>query len=111
MLPSGDMDGPNWTDWRWQLQNRITGAGQLRRFLPALPPEVERQLEAHGERFRLAITPYLLALSGAGVALMIGLWTIPLPAPCPVHRLAVPHGRAARERLGRTGAPAGANPT
>ncbi len=57
----GDVSDEEWSDWRWQVRNRIETVDELKKFLPMTEEEEEsaRQCVA---RFRMAITPYYLSL-------------------------------------------------
>ena len=49
-----------WSDWRWQMRNRIRSFEQLKRILPALA--LSPELDAAAALFPLAITPYYASL-------------------------------------------------
>ncbi len=66
----------DWSDWRWQLRNRITRLETLEELVEVTPEEREGILR-RGSTFPMAITPHYLSLMGA--------------ADCPVRRQAVPH--------------------
>lgn len=51
----------DWSDWRWQLQHRITTVDALETLLPLTPEEREGVLLA-GKKLALAITPYFFNL-------------------------------------------------
>lgn len=51
----------NWSDWQWQLRNRIRTLEQLRRML-VLSPEEAKALEQHGELLPASITPHYMGL-------------------------------------------------
>ena len=51
-----------WTDWQWQLKNRLHNNSNIRAFFPNLPEEDERAFDYYKKRFFLAITPYVLSL-------------------------------------------------
>ena len=51
----------DWNNWKWQLQNQIQTAEQLKKIFDITPYEYE-QLEKVGRKFRFAITPYYLSL-------------------------------------------------
>ena len=50
-----------WSDWQWQLRNRIRTLEQLRRML-TLSPEETQALEQHGNLLPAAITPHYMGL-------------------------------------------------
>jgi lysine 2,3-aminomutase len=66
-----------WTDWVWQMQERVRSAGDLARFLRPHPDEV-RAIAALGDRFRFVITPYYASLMD------------PDDPECPIRRQVVP---------------------
>ncbi len=54
----------DWDDWRWQWQNRITEAAELRRLFPkTLPDDLDAETDVP---FRFAVTPYYLSLADRG---------------------------------------------
>lgn len=66
-----------WTDWTWQMRNRIRSAEQLARVLR--PTEDERRaIELLADRFQFGITPYYAGLMD------------PEDAACPIRRQVVP---------------------
>jgi lysine 2,3-aminomutase len=50
---------PAWSDWRWQIRNRIRRAAQLRTFFPGAE---DAGLTAAAGKFPMAITPYYASL-------------------------------------------------
>ena len=69
---------PRWSDWTWQLRNRIRTAEQLRDWLE--PTREERLgIEALAQRFHFVITPYYASLMD------------PEDPQCPIRRQVVPH--------------------
>lgn len=50
-----------WTDWRWQIRNRLTSVAQISRVV-ALTPDELMALSAKGGRLPVAVTPYYLSL-------------------------------------------------
>lgn len=76
-VPWKEVPSENWTDWRWQMQNRITTVERLKGLLPLTNDEIEAATE--GSRlFRLAITPYYFSLIDRS------------DPGCPVRKQAVP---------------------
>jgi lysine 2,3-aminomutase len=71
-------DHPKWTDWRWQMQNRIHTAEALHRWINPTPEELEA-IEQTKDVFRWNITPYFARLMD------------PDDPSCPVRRQVVPH--------------------
>ena len=70
-------DHPEWTNWRWQMQNRIHSAEALRDWID--PTDEERTaIEQAGDHFRWNVTPYYARLMDAD------------DPSCPVRRQAVP---------------------
>lgn len=66
-----------WSDWTWQMQQRIRSAAELSAWVR--PSDDERQaIEALAERFRFVITPYYASLMD------------PENPDCPVRRQVVP---------------------
>ena len=66
-----------WNDWQWQQANRVTSVQELAA-LVELSEDEWRAVEAAGERFRFAITPYYASLMD------------PRDRSCPIRRQAVP---------------------
>ncbi len=66
-----------WNDWKWQQANRIVNAEELGKFVEISQEELQF-VEAAGERFRFAITPYYASLMH------------PTRRDCPIRRQAVP---------------------
>ena len=66
-----------WTDWHWQLANRIGSLADLRTLL-RLTPEEEAGIELASQRFRLEITPYFATLMD------------PDDPACPIRRQVIP---------------------
>jgi lysine 2,3-aminomutase len=50
-----------WSDWRWQLRNRLTSSGELERILNLSPNEYDA-LSGRRGKLPVAITPYYLSL-------------------------------------------------
>ena len=74
---SGSVPRHKWTDWRWQMQNRIHSAEALREWIH--PTDDERAaIERAGDAFRWNVTPYYAHLM------------TPDDPSCPVRRQAVP---------------------
>ncbi|HEY0132708.1 MAG TPA: hypothetical protein VGB85_01475, partial [Nannocystis sp.] len=71
-----DVPEDSWSDWRWQMRNRVTTLAALEELL-ALTDDERAGITARADAFPFAITPYYLSLiEGPG---------------CPVRRQAVPH--------------------
>ena len=70
-------DHPEWTNWRWQMQNRIHSAEALREWIDPTDDELAA-IERTGDTFRWNVTPYYASLMD------------PEDASCPVRRQAVP---------------------
>jgi lysine 2,3-aminomutase len=66
-----------WTDWVWQMQERVRTAEDLAGFVRPHPDEV-RAIAALAERFRFVITPYYASLMD------------PDDPECPIRRQVVP---------------------
>lgn len=70
-------DHPEWTNWRWQMQNRVHTAEALEQWID--PTDDERAaIERTGDAFRWNITPYYADLMD------------PSDPTCPVRRQVVP---------------------
>src|SRR5438477_2678730 len=54
-----------WTDWKWQLKNRVTSLGQLEQHL-ALVDEERSGVLLSGDKLALAITPHFFNLIPTG---------------------------------------------
>jgi lysine 2,3-aminomutase len=50
-----------WSDWHWQLKNRLTSPDELKKYIKLLPEE-EEVFKSQIFSFRMAITPYYLSL-------------------------------------------------
>ena len=68
----------DWSDWRWQLKNRITSLAQLEKALPSLTVEERAGCTLAGSKLALAITPHFFNLIDAG------------DSQCPIRRQVVP---------------------
>ena len=68
----------DWSNWRWQLKNRITSLGQLQRLMPALTPEEYAGTQLANTKLALAITPYFFNLID------------PADENCPIRRQVIP---------------------
>lgn len=51
---------PQWSDWRWQMRNRIRSVARLAEWFPAL--KLSQGILDAAEKFPLAITPYYASL-------------------------------------------------
>jgi lysine 2,3-aminomutase len=71
------LEHPRWTDWRWQMQNRIHSVEALEEWITPTPEEREA-IEKTSEVFRWNITPYYARLMDAS------------DPSCPVRRQVVP---------------------
>ena len=56
-----DVSDEKWNNWRWQVQNNVTSAEELKKYLP-ISEEEEKSLSKCIEKFRMAVTPYYLSL-------------------------------------------------
>ncbi len=68
-----------WSDWKWQVRNRIETLDQLKRYIP-LTPEEEEGVRQSLKTLRMAITPYYLSLIDVG------------DPNCPIRKQAIPTG-------------------
>ena len=57
-----DVAEKDWRDWKWQVRNSIRDVGRLKNII-ALTDEEEDGVRAALRRFRMAITPYYLAVA------------------------------------------------
>ncbi|MBI3396043.1 MAG: hypothetical protein HY042_09420, partial [Spirochaetia bacterium] len=58
-----------WSDWRWQMQNRISSAKELFHWVPGLQGRVNAAAldqSARESDFQFAVTPYYARLADAG---------------------------------------------
>ncbi|HPQ69776.1 MAG TPA: lysine 2,3-aminomutase [bacterium] len=83
-----DVAPQDWTDWKWQIRNRITTVAKLREVFPAIGDEEAAAVGRVLGRFRMAITPYYASL-------------IDIANPrCPVRQQAIPSGAELYEAVG-----------
>jgi lysine 2,3-aminomutase len=68
----------DWSDWRWQLKNRIVSLEQLERLMPTLSPEERAGTVLSDTKLALAITPYFFNLIDAA------------DECCPIRRQVIP---------------------
>ncbi len=68
----------DWSDWRWQLKNRVTTLEQLQRLLPTLTPEEHAGTVLANSKLAMAITPYFFNLID------------PADENCPIRRQVIP---------------------
>lgn len=52
----------DWTDWKWQIRNRITTVQQLREVFPEIEDDEAVKIQDVLGHFRMAITPYYASL-------------------------------------------------
>lgn len=76
-MPPINKSVPEWSDWRWQLQNRIRNTQELRKYIDPSENETEAITKLQ-ERFRFVITPYYASLIS------------PEDPDCPIRRQVVP---------------------
>lgn len=74
-----DVTAEEWSDWRWQVRNRITTLDQLKQIIELTEEEADG-VEKCLQHFRMAITPYYATLID------------PQDPNCPVRKQAVPSG-------------------
>jgi lysine 2,3-aminomutase len=72
-----DVSDKDWSDWKWQLKNRITNVEELKKVINLNPQEI-KDIEETLKLFRLGITPYYASLMD------------PDDPRCPVRMQAVP---------------------
>jgi len=79
LLPDrSSMDRPEWSDWKWQMKNRIRSVGELRGWIRPVPEELDGIARTR-DLFRWRITPYYASLMDPG------------DPRCPIRRQVVPH--------------------
>lgn len=76
-VPPAGVDPADWTDWGWQMRNRIRDAEELRRYIDPTPEE-EAAIVDLASRFRFVITPYFASLMD------------PRDPDCPIRKQVVP---------------------
>ena len=74
-----DVDDADWDNWVWQLQNRLTNADQIEKYLQLTPEERAGCLFAD-KKLALAITPYFFNLID------------PQNPDCPIRKQVIPRG-------------------
>ena len=62
LAKASEIKKEEWSDWRWQMRNRVTSVKQLREYLHFSDKRVA-ELTLVEERFRTVITPYYLSLA------------------------------------------------
>ncbi|HWQ40757.1 MAG TPA: lysine 2,3-aminomutase [Desulfosporosinus sp.] len=72
-----DISDEQWSDWHWQMSNRITTHGKLLESM-TLPSGEAEQIKCCLENFRMAITPYYFSLMD------------PQDTECPIRKQAIP---------------------
>ena len=72
-----DVTEEEWSDWRWQIANRITTVDKLRQVINLTDEEAE-EIERSLGKLRMAITPYFASLMD------------PDDPKCPIRKQAVP---------------------
>lgn len=79
LLPDrSSMDRPEWSDWKWQMKNRIRSVEELRGWIRPVPEELDGIARTR-DLFRWRITPYYASLMDPG------------DPRCPIRRQVVPH--------------------
>ena len=73
-----DVSDSDWSDWRWQLKNRITTLAQLERLMPTMTPEEYAGTQLANTKLALGITPYFFNLID------------PADENCPIRRQMIP---------------------
>jgi lysine 2,3-aminomutase len=93
-LRRADVADRDWSDWRWQLRNMITGAGELARVIDLSAAERDG-LAAAASLFRVGITPYYASLMD------------PAHDSCPIRLQSIPRAVEADIRPEELGDPLG----
>ena len=87
-FPQHNASAAEWSDWRWQMQNRIQDADALSRYIRPTEGELEAIRVTH-DVFRWTITPYYASLMD------------PVDPACPVRQHVVPQaGEVAPDIVG-----------
>jgi lysine 2,3-aminomutase len=82
----------DWSDWRWQLRQRVETVEELREIIELTDDELTA-CEETASRFRMAVTPYYLSLVD------------PHDPSCPIRRQAIPVSDESRVRDGELADP------
>ncbi|MDH4211736.1 MAG: radical SAM protein [candidate division WOR-3 bacterium] len=57
-----DFDDSLWTNWKWQLQNRLDNASNIKDYFPNINQTDIQTFECYIKKYSFAITPYTLSL-------------------------------------------------
>ncbi len=76
-----------WSDWKWQLKNRISDVETLEKILN-LTEEERKEISEVGQQYRWAVSPYYLSLMD------------PDDPNCPVRKQAIPSGQEIKDISG-----------
>ena len=82
-----NVNDTQWKDWQWQVRNRITSVGTLKKIINIGNKE-EKEIEKVLEKFRMGITPYYASLMD------------PNDFNCPIRMQAVPNIMETHESIG-----------
>jgi lysine 2,3-aminomutase len=93
-LRRGEVSAAEWSDWRWQLRNRLTTAADLERFV-TLTDDERAGIAAGAGLFRVGLAPYYAELMD------------PLHHSCPIRMQAIPRPAEARVSPGEYRDPLG----
>jgi lysine 2,3-aminomutase len=76
--PWSDVAEKDWTDWRWQLKNRVTRLEQLEHLLPGMTASERAGATLAKSRLAMAVPPYYFSLID------------PADEDCPIRRQVIP---------------------
>lgn len=57
-----DVPDSLWTDWKWQVKNRLHNGSDIRAYFPNLSPNDMNAFSVYAKKFHFALTPYLLSM-------------------------------------------------
>lgn len=55
-------DSKEWTDWKWQMRNRLDHNSNIKDYFPNISTEEQAHFEAYIKDYHIAISPYMLSL-------------------------------------------------
>ncbi|ACB85340.1 glutamate 2,3-aminomutase [Natranaerobius thermophilus] len=79
----------DWSDWKWQLQNRISDVETLEKILNLTESE-RQEIEQVGKDYRWAVSPYYASLMD------------PDDPECPVRKQSIPSAQEVKDKAGVT---------
>lgn len=60
--PWSDVSDELWSDWTWQLKNRLTRMNDLKEWMPDLTPDERLGVELSGQKLAMEVPPYFFNL-------------------------------------------------